>query len=111
MNGTQTFTLGKYAEQRRETLERNRPDVYNAMLESGSLNAHLTAVQEKAENYVENYVARYTHSEEYLKAEKKDPAEAMRLLNMTVLEAEDAAYRIWVTNFPENENEDGEENV
>ncbi len=63
MNETQTFTLGKYAEQRREILERNRPDVYNAMLESGSLNAHLTAVQEKAANYVENYVARYTHSE------------------------------------------------
>ena len=42
-------------------------------------------------------------------AEKKDPAEAMRLLNMTTLEAEDTAYRIWVANFPEDDEEESEE--
>lgn len=33
----------------------------------------------------------------------------MRLLNMTVLEAEDAAYRIWIANIPESDDEDEEE--
>lgn len=101
--------IGKYAEQRREILENHAPEVYKAMLEEGILEEHLENVQKSAEQYVENYIARYTNSEEYLKAEKKDPAEAMRLLNMTTLEAEDAAYRIWVANLPENDEENEEE--
>ncbi len=95
--------IGKYAEQRREILENHAPDMYEAMVESGSLEEHLESVQKSAEQYVENYIARYTNSDEYLKAEKKDPAEAMRMLNMTILEAEDTAYRIWVANLPETE--------
>ncbi len=100
---------GKYAEQRREILENHAPDMYEAMVESGSLKEHLESVQKSAEQYVENYIARYTNSDEYLKAEKKDPAEAMRMLNMTILEAEDAAYRIWVANLPETDEENEEE--
>lgn len=101
--------MGKYAEQRREILENHAPDIYKAMLESGSLNAHLKSVQDMAEKYVENYVARFVNSDEYLKAEKKDPAEAMRMLNMTTLEAEDAACRIWVSNLDGGEEDDEEE--
>ena len=101
--------IGKYAEQRREMLENHAPDMYKTMLEDGSLEAHLEAVQSSAERYVEKYIARYTNSEEYLNAEKKDPAEAMRLLNMTTLEAEDAAYRIWVAYFPENDEDNADE--
>lgn len=100
---------GKYAEQRREILENHAPDIYKTMLEQGILEEHLENVQKSAEQYVENYIARYTNSEEYMKAEKKDPAEAMRLLNMTTLEAEDTAYRIWVANFPEDDEEESEE--
>lgn len=101
--------IGKYAEQRREILENHAPDMYEAMVESGSLEEHLESVQKSAEQYVENYIARYTNSDEYLNAEKKDPAEAMRMLNMTILEAEDTAYRIWVANLPETDEENEEE--
>ena len=101
----------KYAEQRRKILENHAPDIYIAMLENGSLESHLISVQDMAEKYVDNYVACYINSDEYLKAEKKDPDEAMRMLNMTTLEAEDTAYRIWVANIPENgENEEDNEN-
>ncbi len=101
--------IGKYAEQRREILENHAPNMYKAMVESGSLEEHLESVQKSAEQYIENYIARYTNSDEYLKAEKKDPAEAMRMLNMTILEAEDTAYRIWVANLPETDEENEEE--
>lgn len=100
---------GKYAEQRKDILENHAPDMYKAMLENGSLEEHLVSVQGMAERYVENYVARFKNSDEYLKAEKKDPAEAMRMLNMTTLEAEDAAYRIWVANLESNEENDEDE--
>lgn len=109
MNNNEINVQGKYAVQRREVLENHAPDVYKAMVEQGILEEHLENVQKSAEQYVENYIARYANSEEYLKAEKKDPAEAMRMLNMTTLEAEDAAYRIWIANFPENEDEETEE--
>ena len=101
--------IGKYAEQRREILENHAPNMYKAMVESGSLEEHLESVQKSAEQYIENYIARYTNSDEYLKAEKKDPAEAMRMLNMTILEAEDTAYRIWIANLPETDEENEEE--
>lgn len=101
--------IGKYAEQRKEILENHAPDMYKAMLENGSLEEHLMSVQNMAEKYVENYVARFVNSDEYLKAEKKDPFEAMRMLNMTTLEAEDAAYRIWVANLESNEENDEDE--
>lgn len=100
--------IGKYAEQRKEILENHAPDMYKAMLENGSLDEHLMSVQDSAERYVDNYVARFVNSDEYLKAEKKDPAEAMRMLNMTTLEAEDTAYRIWVANLPEDNETDDE---
>ena len=109
MNNNEIKVQGKYAEQRKEILENHAPDMYKAMLENGSLEEHLVSVQNMAERYVDNFVARFTHSEEYLKAEKKDPAEAMRMLNMTTLEAEDAAYRIWIANLESDEENDEDE--
>lgn len=109
MTDNEIKVQGKYAEQRRRVLENHAPGIYKAMLESGSLEAHLISVQDMAEKYVENYVARYENSEEYLKAEKKDPANAARMLNMTALEAEDAAYRIWVSNLESGEEDNEEE--
>lgn len=100
---------GKYAEQRRDVLENLAPDVYKAMIENGTLEEHLENVQKSVERFVEDNVDRYTHSDEYLNAEKKNPAEAMRMLNMTVLEAEDAAFRIWVAWDPEDDEENEEE--
>lgn len=102
---------GKYAMQRMEVLENHAPDMYKAMVENGSLEEHLEAVQSSAEKYVENYIAHYANSDEYLNAVRKDPAEAMRMLNMTTLEAEDIAYRIWIANIPEDEeNKEDNEN-
>lgn len=106
MSNNEIKFIGKYANQRREVLENHAPEVYKHMLENGTLEEHLESVQNSAESYVENYLARYTQSDEYLKAEKQDPAEAMRLLNMTTLEAEDMAYRIWIGNLESGENED-----
>ena len=85
---------GKYAMQHIEMLENHAPDIYNVMLENGSLEEHLASVQSMSEKYVDNYIDRYTHSDEYLNAEKKNPFEAMRMLNMAILEAEEAAYRM-----------------
>lgn len=106
MSNNEVKFIGKYADQRREVLENHAPDMYKHMLENGSLEEHLENVQQSVENYVENYIARYTHSDEYLKAEKKDPAEAMRLMNMTTVEAEDTAYRIWIANLENDEDEE-----
>lgn len=110
MENNKNKMIGKYAEQRREFLENHVPKLYKVMLENETLNEHLTSVQDMVMNYVDNSVDRFRNSEEYRKAEKQNPAEAMRLLNMTVLEAEDAAYRIWIANIPENDDEDEEDN-
>lgn len=109
MNNNEKSFYGKYAEQRREILENHAPVLYKSMIENGTLAQHLMSVQDSAAEYVDSCVARFQNSDEYLKAEKENPAEAMRLLNMTTLEAEDAAYRIWIANIPENDDEDEEE--
>ena len=92
---------GKYAEQRRTVLENHALDMYEAMLLDGSLESHLADIQETVSHYVEKRIEAYKTSKEYLSAEKKDCFEAMRLLNMTVLEAEDLAYRMWIANVHE----------
>lgn len=106
MTNTEIRVNGKYAEQRRTVLENHAPDMYEAMLSDGSLESHLADIQETVSRYVESRVEAYKASEEYLAAEKADPFEAMRLLNMTVLEAEDFAYRMWNANIPEDEEYD-----
>lgn len=105
MNNNEINTHGKYAEQRKELLENHAPAIFRAMLEDGTLEEHLSSVQNMAEKYVEERVDNYRSSDEYLNAERINPIEAMRLLNMTVLEAEDTAYRIWIANIPENNDE------
>ncbi len=60
-------------------------------------------------DYVDMCAEKYRMSEEYRNAEKKDPFEAMRLLNMIVFEAENAAYREWIGNVPEEKNEEEDE--
>ena len=109
MNNNEKNFYGKYAEQRREILENHAPVLYKSMIENGTLEHHLMSVQDSAAEYVDSCVARFQNSDEYLKAEKENPAEAMRLLNMTTIEAEDAAYRIWIANIPESGDEDEEE--
>lgn len=109
MNNNENKFYGKYAEQRREMLENHAPELYKSMIGNGTLEAHLMSVQDMAAKYVDDRVDNFRNSDEYLEAEKKDPAEAMRLLNMTALEAEDAAYRIWISNIPESD-EDEEDN-
>ena len=96
---------GKYAEQRRTVLENHVPDMYESMFSDGSLESHLADIQETVSRYVESRVEAYKTSKEYLNAEKVDCFEAMRLLNMTILEAEDFAYRMWIASIPEDEEE------
>ncbi|MCH5199731.1 MAG: TnpV protein [Oscillospiraceae bacterium] len=100
---------GKYAEQRKNVLENHAPTMYEAMIADGSLETHLADVQEMVSSYVEKQVERYKTSEEYLAAEQKDSLKAMRLLNMAVLEAEDSAYRIWIANIPESDEDEDDE--
>ena len=106
MRNNEVRVNGKYAEQRRTVLENHAPDMYEAMLADGTLEAHLVDMQETVSNYVETQVEAYKSSKEYLAAEQNDSFEAMRLLNMAVLEAEDTAYRIWISNIPESDEED-----
>lgn len=68
-----------------DVLENHAPDIYMAMLESDSLEVHFMSVRDMAEKYVENCVACYTNSDEYLNAENNDHAEIMHMLNMTIL--------------------------
>ena len=96
---------GKYAKQRRIVLENHAPDMYEAMLSDGSLESHLADIQETVSRYIEKRVEAYKASEEYLAAEKVNPFEAIRLLNMTVLKAEDFAYRMWIASIPETDEE------
>ncbi len=95
--------LGKYADQRKDILENHAPGVYSRMLAAGTLEEHLSRVQDCVSDYVERVIDLYRMSDEYLDAEEKDPFEAMRLLNMTVLEAENAAYRIWIGDIPDDD--------
>lgn len=110
MQTVKPSATGKYAERRREVLMEHAPEVYEAMEADGSLEAHLMSVQETVSDYVDMRAEKYRMSDEYRRAEASDPAKALRLLNMTVLEAEEAAYRMWIGNIPENENEEDEEN-
>lgn len=105
MEKKEIMVNGKYAEQRRIVLENHAPDMYEAMLSDGSLETHLADIQEMVSSYVEKQIEAYKISEEYLTAEKKDSLEAMRLLNMAILAAEDSAYRIWIANIPESDEE------
>lgn len=100
-----TLASGKYAMQRRSALESNSPEEIERMQEDGTLEEHLAYVQECVSNYVDICVDRYKQTEEYKQAE---PMEAMRLLNMTVLEAEEAAYRSWIAIDEYEEEEDDE---
>lgn len=101
-----TLASGKYAMQRRSALESNSPEEIERMQEDGTLEEHLAYVQECVSNYVDICVDRYKQTEEYKQAEAADPMEAMRLLNMTVLEAEEAAYRSWIAIDAYEEEDD-----
>ena len=103
-----TLASGKYAMQRRSALESNSPEEIERMQEDGTLEEHLAYVQECVSNYVDICVDRYKQTEEYKQAEAADPMESMRLLNMTVLEAEEAAYRSWIAIDEYEEEEDDE---
>ena len=92
--------------QRRSALESNSPEEIERMQEDGTLEEHLAYVQECVSNYVDICVDRYKQTEEYKQAEAADPMEAMRLLNMTVLEAEEAAYRSWIAIDAYEEEDD-----
>lgn len=99
--------IGKYADQRLSVLKEHAPKMYEAMLTEGTLEAHLADMQERVSDYVDMCAEKYKMSDEYRNA---DPVKAMQLLNMTVLEAEEAAYREWIGNIPGAENKEENEN-
>lgn len=100
-----TTFIGKYAEQRREVLENHAPEMYSVMTAEGTLEKHLEDVQNRVSVFVEKAADSFRMSEEYKNTEAKDPFEALRLLNMTVLEAENTAYEMWIGNVPDDEKE------
>lgn len=108
MNNIEISTLakGKYALKRQEVLKNHAPSMFNAMVADGSLDEHLANIQSMASGYVDGYIESYKQSAEYKAAEASDPYEAARLLNMSKLEAEDSAYRIWIASIPENDEEE-----
>lgn len=101
-----TLSEGKYAIQRKNVLKDHFPAAYQRMQMDGTLEEHLAYTQECVSNYVDICVDRYKQTEEYKQAEAADPMEAMRLLNMTVLEAEEAAYRSWIAIDAYEEEDD-----
>ena len=100
---------GKYAMQRKSVLENNLPEEFERMQEEGTLEEHLAYVQESISNYVDICTERYKQTDEYKQTEASNPFEAMRLLNMTVLEAEEAAYRMWIAVLPDEDEEEQED--
>lgn len=95
------LSAGKYAAQRRMALEKYAPEMYREMRENGSLEEHLANVQETVSDYVEMCAEKYRHTEEYIRADERFPEQASRYLSMTVLEAEEAASRMWIYGFDE----------
>lgn len=105
-NEIKTLAQGKYAMQRREVLENHAPEMYERMQADGTLEEHLADIQERVSDYVELNVERYKQRAEYKEIQAVNPFEAARLLNMTVLEAENAAYRSWIASVPENDEDE-----
>lgn len=103
-----TLSEGKYAIQRKNVLKDHFTAAYQRMQMDGTLEEHLAYTQESVSNYVDICAERYKQTDEYKQAEAADPMEAMRLLNMTVLEAEEAAYRSWIAIDEYEEEEDDE---
>lgn len=108
-NEIRTLSQGKYAEQRKTVLENHAPKVLAAMQKKNYLEEHLASIQATVSDYVELCVDCYKKSAEYLETENLDSLEAMRLLNMTVLEAENAAYRQWIANIPDDDEDEIED--
>lgn len=100
------LSKGKYARQRRMILENHAPKLLDKLTESGRLEKHLASIQTTASDFVDLYVDRCKKSAEYKEAEKEDCFKAMRLLNMTILEAEDAAFREWIAVIPDYDEDD-----
>lgn len=105
----QTLASGKYAMQRRSALESNSPEEIKRMQKDGTLEEHLAYVQECVSNYVDICVDRYKQTDEYKQIEAVNSFEAARLLNMTVLEAEEAAYRMWIAVSTDEDEEEEQE--
>ena len=102
MTSTITLSKGKYASQRMEFLENHAPKLLADFEKNGYLEEHLANIQETVAKYVERAEEYYKHTDEYLNA---PPAEAVGLLNMTVLIAESDAYRMWIADCPEDDEE------
>ncbi len=108
MTNTEIMTLskGKYASQRMEFLENHAPKLLTDLENDGYLEEHIANIQETVSGYVERAAEHYKHTDEYLNA---SPDEAAGLLNMTVLIAESDAYRMWIADQPEDEDEEDED--
>ena len=59
----QNPTLGKYAMMRRSFLKESRPGLYTRMMLSGSLNIHLTEVEQQAQAMMERLLTQLAKAE------------------------------------------------
>lgn len=102
--------LGRYATARENFLQKNAPDFYETLKDSGKLEEHLNNVQEQAINYVEQRVEHAKTISEYKKAEAEgDYVNTMRMINTAFNIASMDAERMWVYTLPYDDEEDEEE--
>lgn len=60
---TDTRTIGKYGELRRQFLREHRPDLFDLMLLEGTLYSHLADVDATARQMVEDAIAQMAHQQ------------------------------------------------
>lgn len=85
-----TQTLGKYGRMRRKYLQENRPGLYNRLILSEKLQAHLLEIEQAARNRLEQMMpelAKSAGATEELKA--KDPLKWTGLMNTCKAQAEE----------------------
>ena len=83
-------TLGKYGRMRRKYLQENRPGLYNRLILSEKLQAHLLEIEQAARNRLEQMMpelAKSAGATEELKA--KDPLKWTGLMNSCKAQAEE----------------------
>lgn len=97
---------GVYAMKKIDFLRNHSEKRLNQLIEDGEIYEYLDNIQKSASEYVDNYIDSYVKSEEYKKIEAVDPFDAMRKLEMTILEADNEAYKIWIAALDEENEEE-----
>lgn len=94
-----TESIGKYGRMRRQYLQENRPGLYNRLLLSTTLQAHLLEIEQAARNRLEQMMpglAKEAGATEELKAQ--DPMKWTGLMNTCKAQAEEVILNELIFN-------------